>query len=118
LIGQIFQLYYNLAFGNVHLDSPLTESELEFLFNFLQFIPSNFRFKALNVDISIFSMDLQINIQPVIEGNIVYINIKQGRTSYTALWDFRPDLSDSACGIAGCCRGTSIFELAFNKFCQ
>jgi hypothetical protein len=96
----------------------LTEPELYILFNFLQFIPNNFRFKALNPDIHIISMDLQINIQFVIEGNIADINIKQGRTSYTALWDFRPDLYDSACGIADCCRVTSIFELAFNKFCK
>jgi hypothetical protein len=27
-------------------------------------------------------------------------------------------LYDSACGIADCCRVTSIFELAFNKFCK
>jgi hypothetical protein len=35
MINQTFRPYYSLAFGNVHLDSPLTESELEILFNFL-----------------------------------------------------------------------------------
>jgi hypothetical protein len=62
------------------LDWPLTEPELEIQFNFLQFIPNKFRFKALNLDIRIIDMDLQINIQSAIEENVADINIKQGRT--------------------------------------
>jgi hypothetical protein len=50
-------MYYILRFGNVRLDSPLTEPEPEVLFNFLQFIPSNFRFEASNLDTRIIGMD-------------------------------------------------------------